>query len=254
MNLIKTNKQIKQIRDLAQLISSILEESLQSIKPGMTTKELDMIIENIMKKEGVRGPCKGYDGFPSVSCLSVNDCITHGVPGSRILNNGDIIDVDIVIERKGYFADVSKTVGIGKISDNAEKILKTAELCLTEGIKQVRPGAYLGDIGFAIQSCAQTKGYSVVREYCGHFIGNAMHEGPQVTNYGNPHSGFQIKEGMILCIEPMINEGRRSLSHDSDGWTARTRDGKLSSRCEHMVLVTKNGNEILTSHPDYITV
>ncbi|MDA3812235.1 MAG: type I methionyl aminopeptidase [Spirochaetaceae bacterium] len=254
MNLVKTNKQIKQIKGLAHIISGILEESILAIKPGMTTGELDTIIEKLMKRTGVTGPCKGFEGYPNVSCLSMNDCITHGVPGKTLIHEGDILDVDIVIERNGYFADISKTIGIGLISEDARKIITTAESCLAAGIKKVRPGARLGDIGFAIQSHAQSFNYSIVREYCGHFIGTAMHEGPQVTNYGDPNQGFELKEGMILCIEPMINEGRRSVKHDSDGWTARTRDGKLSSRCEHMVLVTKNGHEVLTVHPDLIRI
>lgn len=254
MKLIKTAKKINQIKDLAVIISDILNESLLSIKIGMTTSELDSIIEGLMTKAGVSGPCKGYEGYPNVSCLSVNDCITHGIPNKSTIQNGDIIDIDIVIERNGFFADVSKSVGVGTISDNARKIMTTSEECLVQGIKQVRHGAHLGDIGFVIQSHAQSAGYSIVREYCGHFIGEAMHEGPHISNYGTPNDGFVLQEGMILCIEPMINEGRRSIKHDSDGWTARTRDGQLSSRCEHMVLVTKNGHEVLTRHPDYITV
>jgi methionyl aminopeptidase len=254
MKLDKSPTQIKKIRDLAVIISDILNQSLLAIKPGMSTLELDRKIENFMNKAGVSGPCKGYEGYPNVSCISINDCITHGIPNKSIIKSGDIVDVDIVIEKNGYFADISKSVGVGDISEKSRKIIMTAEKCLMMGIKQVRPGAFLGDIGFAIQSHAQSNGYSIVKEYCGHFIGTAMHEGPHITNYGELNEGLELKEGMILCIEPMINEGRRFLKHDSDGWTARTRDGKLSSRCEHMVLVTKNGYEVLTSHPDFITV
>jgi len=254
MNLIKTPKQIRSIKELGNTVSNILQESLLFIKPGMSTLELDSKIEQLMKKAGVSGPCKGFEGYKHVSCISINDCITHGVPGKDIIREGDIVDIDIVIEKNGFYADVSKTVGVKQISEDAKQIITTAEQCLTEGIKQVRPGAKLGDIGFVIQSHAQSNGYSVVREYCGHFIGQAMHEGPQVCNYGKLNNGFELQSGMILCIEPMINEGRRSVKHDKDGWTARTRDGKLSSRCEHMVLVTKTGSEVLTKHPDFIIV
>ncbi len=254
MNLSKTSKQIKHIGDLAKTISDILNESLLSIKSGISTMELDSKIEQFMVKAGVNGPCKGYEGYPNVSCISINDCVTHGIPGNYIIKDGDIVDIDIVIEKNGYFADVSKTVGVGNLADNAKKIIVTAEECLIRGIKQVRPGAKLGDVGYAIQSHAHENGYSIVHQYCGHFIGQAMHEGPEISNHGHPNKGFELKPGMILCIEPMINEGRRSIRHDKDKWSVRTRDGKLSSRCEHMVLVTETGFKVLTTHPDFLTI
>lgn len=249
MDLVKSPEQIKEIRKVALVISDILAESIEKLRPEMTTAELDYEVERLIEKYNVTGPCKGYDHFPAVSCISVNSSVTHSIPDNTVINVGDIVDIDIVIEKNGYFADVSKKVGVGKISSEACRLIKITEECLDNAINIVRPGTTLGDIGFAIQSHAETNGYSVVREFGGHFIGTAMHEGPLVLNYGRPHEGLSLKPGMILCIEPMINQGKRGVKMDKYGWNARTRDNKLSSRCEHMVLVTKDGHEVLTRHP-----
>lgn len=230
---------------MAKLISQLLQKSISWVKPGISTYTLDAMIEAEMDRMGVIGSCKGYEGFPAVSCLSVNDQVTHGIPDSRLLKEGDIIDIDLVIEKNGYFADCSKTVGVGKISKETARLVSVTEECLNQGIKAAQPGNTLGDIGFAIQSHAESNNYTVVREFAGHFIGLSMHEEPLVENYGRAHRGMKLKPGMIFCIEPMINQGRRNVS--IRGWDARTRDGKLSSRCEHMVLITKTGNKILTS-------
>lgn len=246
MAMIKTDKEIKEITIMADLMTTLITKSLSWVKPGLTTLELDKMIEDEMDNMGVTGPCKGYHGFPSVSCLSVNSIVTHGIPDDRALEEGDIIDIDLVIERNGYFSDCSRTIGVGKISPEAERLVKTTEECLFRGIKAAQPGNTLGDIGFAIQSHAESNGYSVVREYCGHFIGLEMHESPSVTNYGTPGIGEVLKPGMIFCIEPMINMGRRAIRDKN--WVTKTRDGKLSSRCEHMVLITETGNKILTNH------
>jgi methionyl aminopeptidase len=250
MDLVKTANQAKHIAFLASIISEILSESISMIKPGMTTFELDQEIERLLLKHKVNGPCKGYERFPAISCLSVNSFVTHAIPDNTVLKIGDIIDIDLVIEKDGYFADVSKTVGIGVISDVASRLIKTAEECMYKAIALISPQCTLGDIGFAVQSHAETNGFSVVREYCGHFIGTAMHEGPSILNYGTPNHGLRLEAGMILCIEPMINEGRRGVISDPSGWNTRTRDGKLSSRCEHMVLVTREGHRIITKHPN----
>jgi len=244
--MIKTQKEIIEISKMAELISQLLQKSLSWVSPGMTTFALDAMIEAEINRMGVIGPCKGYEGFPAVSCLSVNDQVTHGIPDDTLLKKGDIIDIDLVIEKNGYFADCSKTIGVGKISKKASHLVSVTEECLSQGIKAAIPGNTLGDIGFAIQSHAESNRFSVVREYAGHFIGLAMHEEPLVANYGTPHKGMKLKPGMIFCIEPMINQGRRDVT--IRGWDARTCDGKLSSRCEHMVLITKTGNKVLTSH------
>lgn len=246
MPMIKTKEEIKEISKMADLISELIKTSLGWVEPGMTTLELDTKIEAEMKRMGVKGPCKGFNGYPNVSCLSVNDTITHGIPDNRVLQEGDILDIDLVIERNGYYSDCSRTIGVGKITKEARRLINVTEDCLFKGINAAKPGNTLGDIGFAIQSHAESNRYSVVREYCGHFIGLDMHESPSVLNVGNPGEGERLKPGMIFCIEPMINQGRRAI-RDKD-WVTRTRDGKLSSRCEHMVLITETGNKILTSH------
>lgn len=246
MGMIKTDIEIEHISRLAVVLSEILNKSIKFVRAGITTKELDNYIEELLREAGVTGPCKGYHGFPAVSCISVNDQVTHGIPDDTDLKNGDIVDIDLVIERDGYFADCSKTVAVGEISDEAKRLVDTTEECLQKGIAAAVPGNRIGDIGWAIQNHAESLGYSVVREYTGHFIGLSIHESPNVPNYGYPGSGVELKPGMILCIEPMINQGRKAIS--TRGWIAKTRDGKLSSRCEHMVLITKDGNKVLTDH------
>jgi len=246
MAMIKTKKEIKEISEMAELITGLILKSLSWVKPGITTLELDRMIENEMKIMGVNGPCKGYHGFPTVSCISVNDTVTHGIPDNRALIEGDIVDIDLVIERNGYYSDCSRTIGVGAISPEAQRLISVTEECLFRGIKAAQPGSTLGDIGYAIQSYAEANGYSVVREYCGHFIGLEMHESPSVVNYGTPGIGETLLPGMIFCIEPMINQGRRAIRDKN--WVTKTRDGKLSSRCEHMVLITETGNKVLTSH------
>ncbi|MBN2617857.1 MAG: type I methionyl aminopeptidase [Spirochaetales bacterium] len=246
MGMIKTAKEIKEITIMADMLTELILKSISWVKPGISTGELDRMIENEMKLMGVTGPCKGYHGFPCVSCLSVNSSVTHGIPDSRLLQDGDILDIDLVIERNGFFADCSRTIAVGNISAEAQRLITVTEECLFKGIKAAVPGNTLGDIGFAIQSHAESNGYSVVREYCGHFIGLEMHESPSVTNYGTPGTGEVLKPGMIFCIEPMINQGRRAITDRN--WVTKTRDGKLSSRCEHMVLITEDGNKILTKH------
>ena len=241
---IKTAEQITSIRTLAADLSELLAWSLSLVRPGVTTQSIDTAIEARMREIGVRGPCKGYHGFPCVSCISVNDQVTHGIPNGTLLREGDIIDIDIVIERHGYFADMSRTVSVGEASPAARKLIRTTEECLAYGIASARPGGTLGDIGSAIQNHAEKNGYSVVRDYCGHFVGIAMHEDPLVPNFGKKGRGTKLQPGMILCIEPMINEGTWEVI--TRGWDARTADGKLSSRCEHMVLITPSGNEVLT--------
>lgn len=246
MAMIKTKKEIKEITIMADLLTELILKSLSWVKPGISTGELDRKIEEEMDRMGVTGPCKGYHGFPCVSCISVNNYVTHGIPDDRVLEEGDIVDIDLVIERNGFFADCSRTIGVGKISEEAQKLINVTEECLWEGIKMAKPGNTLGDVGFAIQSHAESNGYSIVREYSGHFIGLEMHESPSVTNYGTPGVGEVLKPGMIFCVEPMVNQGRRAITDRN--WVTKTRDGKLSSRCEHMVLITEDGHKVLTGH------
>ncbi|OQY39603.1 MAG: type I methionyl aminopeptidase [Spirochaetaceae bacterium 4572_7] len=220
MAMIKSDKEIKEITVMADLITELILKSISWVKPGITTRELDQKIEAEMLSMGVNGSCKGYHGFPTVSCLSVNQTVTHGIPDDRPLENGDIIDIDLVIERNGYYSDCSKTVPVGEISKEARRLVETTEECLALGIKASKPGNTLGDVGFAIQSHAESNGYSIVREYSGHFIGLEMHESPSVTNYGTPGVGEVLKPGMIFCIEPMVNQGRRAIRDRN--WVTKT--------------------------------
>jgi len=245
---IKTPQQIEQIRKLAKSLSEIIAWSLTLCRPGVSTLEIDHSIESRLTGEGLNGPCKGYHGFPAVSCISVNDQVTHGIPNGTVLKSGDIIDIDLVVEKNGYYADMSRTVGVGQLSHSASSLIKVTEECLSRGIQAVKPGATLGDIGNAIQSHAEKNGYSVVRDYCGHFIGLEMHENPLVQNIGQKGRGMPLEAGMIFCIEPMINEGDYQVV--TRGWNATTVDGSLSSRCEQMVLVTAKGYELLTRFYD----
>ena len=212
MAMIKTEKEIKEISVMADLISELITKSLSWVKPGITTMELDQMIEAEMKNMGVNGPCKGYYGFPCVSCLSVNDYVTHGIPDNRELQDGDIIDIDLVIERNGYFSDCSRTIGVGEISEEARHLIDTTEECLFKGIHAALPGNKLGDIGFAVQSHAESNGYSVVREYSGHFIGLEMHESPSVVNYGNPGTGEKLLPGMIFLYRTDDQSGEEGNS------------------------------------------
>jgi methionyl aminopeptidase len=241
---IKSAEQIAAIRQLAHLLSEILAWSLTLAVPGVRTLAIDAAIEKRMRELGVRGPCKGYHGFPTVSCISVNDQVTHGIPDQTLLREGDIVDIDIVIERHGYFADMSRTVPVGRAGDAALRLIRIAEECLAYGIAAAKNGGFLGDIGYAIQRHAEKNGYTVADDYCGHFVGIAMHENPLIPNIGKKGRGLRLEPGMILCIEPMINEKSREVT--TRGWDARTSDGGLSSRCEHMVLITPRGGEVLT--------
>ncbi|MDR2734347.1 MAG: type I methionyl aminopeptidase [Spirochaetota bacterium] len=244
---VKSAEQIAAIRDLARILSDLLAWSLALVKPGVRTIALDSAIERRMRELGVHGPCKGYRGFPSVSCISVNDQVTHGIPDNTLLAPGDIVDIDLVIEKNGFFADMSRTIPVGKASEDTLRLIRVTEECLAYGIAAAKNGAHLGDIGQAVQRHAEKNGYAVVRDYCGHFIGLAMHEDPLVPNIGKKGKGLRLEPGMILCIEPMINE--KGYAVTTHGWDARTSDGSLSSRCEHMVLITPEGNEVLTRFP-----
>lgn len=243
--IIKTQEEIKKLRKAGHLLANIFDLLLPQIKEGMTTIEIDKMFENEIRKNGANPSCINYCGFPATACISVNDQVTHGIPDNYKLKNGDIVDFDLVLDIDGYFADMSYTLKIGKVSSIAEKLVKVSKECLEEGIKKVKPGNTLNNIGMAIEKHANKNGFSVVRDYVGHFIGSEMHEEPEVLNYYAPDNNLVLQEGMVFCIEPMINEGTWKVKTIGD-WDVRTADKKLSSRFEHMVLVTKDGCEILT--------
>ena len=244
---IKSAAEIEKMRMAGKLAADVLDMIGPYVKADITTIELDRICHDYITKiqHAIPAPLN-YRGFPKSICTSINDVVCHGIPSREKLKNGDIINIDITIIKDGYFGDTSKMFIIGEASSVAKKLVKVAQECLYLGIKAVKPGAHLGDIGYAIQTHAEKNKFSVVREYCGHGIGTAFHEPPQVLHYGEAKTGAILKPGMIFTIEPMINEDVYNTILLDDGWTAITEDRKLSAQWEHTILVTENGHEVLT--------
>ena len=218
----------------------------KNIRPGITTGELESIAKKFMEENGCISSTKGYEGYPGYLCISINDEVVHGIPVKRKLKNGDIVKLDISMIYKGYHSDSAATYPVGHISKEKEYLIEHTKKSLYEGIKQVKEGAKLGDIGHAIEQYAHEHHLSVVKELCGHGIGNELHEDPDVLNYGKAHTGMTLKAGMTIAIEPMLNYGERYVYMLDDDWTICTEDGSPSAHFEHTVLVTKDGCEILT--------
>ena len=249
---VKTPEQIALMRESGRLLADVFTMLDSFVVAGVTTMEInDRVDDYIVNTLSARPASKGQYDYPYVLNASINDVICHGMPQvHRALKNGDIINLDITLEKNGYIADSSKMYMIGDVSPQARKLVKETYNALWKGIKQVKPGARLGDIGHAVQQHAESHGYSVVREYCGHGIGQEMHEDPQVLHVGRAGTGMVLKEGMTFTIEPMINQGTHRTKTKKDGWTVVTRDKKLSAQWEHTVAVTSDGVEILTLRPD----
>jgi methionyl aminopeptidase len=243
---IKTEKQIEKMRKAGSLLASCHQALNSLLKPGITTLEIDQFVESFILERGAIPAQKGYMGYPFATCTSVNHEVCHGFPNKRELKNGDIITVDFVVNLGGWLADSAWSYGIGSISLEADRLMRTAKKALYKGIKQAQVGRTLGDIGYAIQSYAEEKGYSIVREFIGHGIGRKMHEEPQVHHVGKRDTGFRLKEGMVITIEPILNLGMPFITMKPDGWTAVTIDGSLSAQYEHTIAITKNGPLILT--------
>lgn len=247
---IKNEKEIQKIKEACHIVFLAHEAIKKEIRIGITTKELDEIAERVIRENGALPSCKGYphgssNPFPATCCISVNDEVIHGIPGNRKLKDGDLVSVDIVADKDGYFGDATRSYVLGK-NERAEKLLKVTEECFWEGIKKATVGNRVSDISNAIQTHAEKNGYSVVREFQGHGIGFEMHEDPGVPNFGKPGKGPRLQEGMVLAIEPMINEGSKEILEESDGWTIITEDGKLSAHYENTIVITKNGAKVLT--------
>jgi methionine aminopeptidase, type I (EC 3.4.11.18) len=217
------------------------------IKPGISTLELDRFVEEYLLSIGAFPEQKGYKGFPYSICASINDEICHGFPRKEPLKEGDIVTIDMVVNYDGYLADSAWSYAVGEISENARNLLEVTKKALYIGIEQAVIGNRLGDIGYAIQTFVESNGYSVVRDFVGHGIGKQMHEDPQVPHYGKPNRGIRLTEGMVITIEPMVNEGVYSIKIDDNEWTARTLDGKLSAQYEHTIAIMKDGPMILTN-------
>lgn len=247
---IYTKKDVLGMIEAGKVLAEVHRRLRTFIKEGVTTLEIDAYVESILKEFGATAEQKGYEGFPYATCASVNDEICHGFPTEYVLKDGDIVTIDMVVNLNGSLADSAWTYAVGNISEEARHLMDTTLKCLYLGIKEAKVGNRLGDIGNAIQSYAEGEGFSVVREFVGHGIGKTMHEDPQVLHYGEAGRGLRIQEGMVFTIEPMINEGTFNLKIDKNGWTARTRDGKLSAQYEHQLAITKDGPIIITDQGD----
>ena len=248
---IKTSAEIEKMRIAGRLATEVLDMITPYVQVGITTEELDQLCYDyiVNVQQAIPAPLN-YNGFPKSICTSVNHQVCHGIPGQKKLKDGDILNIDITIIKGGYHGDTSRMFIVGKPSVQAKRLIDIAYECLWIGINQVKPDAYLGDVGHAIQRYAEANHFSVVREYCGHGIGQRFNEEPQVLHYGDPQTGIKLQPGMIFTIEPMVNAGKRHVKLLPDGWTVVTKDHKLSAQWEHTVLVTDSGVEVLTLRED----
>ena len=248
MIIIKTSEQIGKIREAGKIVSEALNMAGELIKPGMTTFELNAAIEKVIVSHKARPSFKNYNGFPAASCISPNCVVVHGIPSkSVVLSEGDIVSVDVGAFLDGYHADAARTFGVGNISTEAKQLIDVTKECFFKGAQVAMPGNRVGDIGFAVQSYAESFGYGVVRELIGHGVGKDLHEEPDVPNFGNSGRGVRLKNGMVIAIEPMINQGTAQVDFNrEDGWTVTTRDKKLSAHYENTVAITDDGPVILT--------
>lgn len=250
---IKTPQEVEKMRIAGRMAAEVLEMIAPHVQPGVTTDQLDRICHDhiVNVQQAIPAPLN-YHGFPKSICTSVNHQVCHGIPGDRELKDGDIVNLDITVIKDGYHGDTSMMFLVGKPAIKAERLVRVAHECLLVGIRMVRPGVRLGDIGHAIQHHAEASGYSIVREYCGHGIGKEFHEEPQVLHYGSPGTGLELTPGMTFTIEPMVNAGKRQIKLLPDGWTVVTKDRSLSAQWEHTILVTDSGYEVLTRRTDEV--
>ena len=243
---LKTDEEIELMRESNLLVGMTLGEMAKWIAPGITTLKLDKIAEEFIRDHGAQPGFLGYGGFPNTLCISVNEVIVHGIPNSYALREGDIVSIDCGAVKNGFNGDSAYTFCVGEVVPEIRQLLKTTKESLYLGIEHAVEGKRIGDIGHAVQTYCEARGYSVVRELCGHGIGKKLHEEPNVPNYGRPGTGPLLKNGMCIAIEPMINEGTAAIKQMPDGWTVKTKDGKLSAHFEHTVAITANGPLILT--------
>jgi methionyl aminopeptidase len=240
--------ELERMREAGRLVGEVLTELMAHVAPGVTTADLDALAEKRITRAGAMPAFKGYHGYPATICASINEEVIHGIPsGRRVLNEGDVVSIDVGASLNGYYGDSAITLPVGQVSEDAATLLRVTEESLYKAIGCVRPGARISDIGHAVQHHVEAYGFSVVREFVGHGIGQRMHEEPQVPNYGEPGRGPRLAEGMVLAIEPMVNAGKPAVKVLADGWTAVTRDGGLSAHFEHTVAVTADGPWILTA-------
>ncbi len=239
-------EEIAKMRRAGKVVAEMHEKTREAVKPGVTTLQLDKVAREVLERRGARSNFLGYHGFPAVICTSPNDMIVHGIPGDYVLKDGDIISIDCGAIIEGWHGDAAFTMGVGEISTVAAELIDVTEKSLLAGIEQMVDGNRIGDIGHAVQTVAEAAGFSVVREYVGHAIGTAMHEEPNVPNYGKPGTGPKLRAGMVFAVEPMINVGSPGTKVLSDGWSVVTADKQLSAHFEHSIAITDNGPEVLT--------
>lgn len=243
---VRTDREIKLIAESAQIVADTLDMISGKVESGISLLKLDMLAEEFIRSHGAIPAFKGYMGFPATLCISVDDEVVHGIPSNKILSDGQIVGIDCGALKNGYYGDSARTFAVGNISDEDKDLLSATQEALNLGIKEAVSGNYVSDIGHAIQTYIEPKGYSIVRELVGHGIGTNLHEDPQVPNYGDPGKGIMLKQGMCLAIEPMINIGTKEVYTLNDGWTVKTKDGFNSAHFEHTIAIRKDGPEVLS--------
>ncbi len=248
---VKSPEEIVLLRAACRVVAEVLAELRSAIAPGVTTLELDRLAEAGARRRGAEPAFKGYHGYPASLCASVNEEVVHGIPSAaRVLRVGDVIGLDFGVVLDGFYGDAAITVPVGRVSEEARRLLEVTSEALAAAVEEARPDRRVGDLGAAVQRCAERHGFSVVRDFVGHGIGRRLHEPPQIPNFGTPGTGPRLRAGMALAIEPMVNAGGFEVDTRDDGWTAYTVDGGLSAHFEHTVLITEKGPEILTLTPD----
>ncbi|MBT2599175.1 MULTISPECIES: type I methionyl aminopeptidase [unclassified Oceanobacillus] len=242
----KSKREVEQMQAAADVLVACHREIAKIIKPGISTIEIDNFVEGFLEKHGATPEQKGYNGYPYAICASLNDEICHGFPSEKPLEDGDIVTIDMVVNLNGGLADSAWTYAVGNVDEKGKRLINVTKEALYKGIEQAKPGNRIGDIGHAIQTYAEAEGFSVVRDFTGHGIGPTIHEDPHIPHYGLPNKGLRLKEGMVITIEPMINEGAWQSKMDDNGWTARTIDKGRSAQFEHQIVITENGPHIFT--------
>lgn len=249
MIICRSPEEIEKLARVNALVAQVLAELMRVVEPGISTLDLDQLAERRLREAGALPAFKGYHGYPATICASVNEQVVHGIPNARPLTSGDIVSVDMGAKLGGFFGDSAVTVPVGTVTPEAQRLLDVTRASLDRALGAVKPGNRVQDIGAAVQQHVEAHGFSVVREFVGHGIGTALHEEPQIPNYGTPGRGARLAEGMVLAIEPMVNAGKPAVKVLNDGWTAVTKDGSLSAHFEHTVVVTAEGCRILTLRP-----
>lgn len=249
----KSKQEIDLMRRAGEIAAEALARVMDAIEPGITTKKLDEVAEEFIRKKGARPAFLGYMGYPASICVSINDEVVHGIPsGKRVIKEGDLVSIDLGVEYDGYYGDIAASVVVGDGPEAAHRLVEVTRRSLFKGVEEAVPGNRLFDISSAIQETVEREGFSVVRQYVGHGIGKKLHEEPQVPNFGKKGTGILLKPGITIAIEPMVNEGTYEVYTLSDGWTVKTKDGRLSAHFEHTVAITEDGPEILTAHEKFL--